>query len=125
MADDRRDVLRAEERRRAALVAVDMATLDALFADDLIHVHSTGLIHDKAQLLRHIEANRAFLAIERGDLAVRLYGDIAIMTGPMTNRMRRGSDGTALLDGTVTQVLRRQGGEAWRFVSFHFTLGKG
>ena len=122
MADDHRAVLEAEERRRAALVAVDIPALDALFADDLVHVHSNGLVHDKAQLLRHVEANRAFVAIERRDLNVRLCGDVAILTGAMTNRMRRGEE-VAVLDGMVTQALRRDG-KTWRFMSFQFTLKK-
>ena len=124
MADDRRLVLDAEDRRRAALVAVDIAALDALFAPELVHVHSTGLVHDKAALLRHIEANRAYISIERRDLSVRLHGDFAILVGRMINHMRRGGGEIVMLDGMVTQVLRREDG-AWRFISFQFTLGSG
>lgn len=53
-----------EDRRRRALVAVDLAELDALFADDLVHVHSTGLTQDKPALLAHIDRKRGFLAVD-------------------------------------------------------------
>ena len=122
--DDRAAILAVEDRRCAALIAVDMPALDALFAADLIHVHSTGLVHDKPRLLRHIEANRAYVSIERRALIVRSYDATAILTGAMTSHMRRGAGEIAMLDGMVTQVLRREDG-IWRFVSFQFTLGTG
>jgi hypothetical protein len=114
-------VLEAEDRRRVALVAVDIPVLDALFADDLVHIHSTALVHNKAQLLRYIEERRAFIRIDRGPLAVRIAGDIAVMTGTLVNHMR--ADGKEFtLRGMVTQVLRREGA-AWRFINFQLTVG--
>ena len=120
-SDDSNAILEIERRRRAALVAVDLDELDRLFAEDLIHVHSTGMKHTKTELLRHIEQKRAFLAIDRGDLQIRVEGPIAVITGTMTNRMRS-RDGKAeiLLHGFVTQVLRRND-EGWQFISFQLT----
>ena len=119
--DERGAVLEAERRRQAALVVVDLAELDTLFADDLTHIHNTGLVHDKAQLLRHIDRKRAFISVTRGPLNVRLYGDIAVMAGPMTNRMRsKDENGEIVLEGFVTQVLRRSE-EGWKFINFQLT----
>ena len=120
-SDDSNAILEIERRRRAALVAVDLDELERLFAEDLIHVHSTGMTHTKAELLRHIEQKRAFLAIDRGDLQIRVEGPIAVITGTITNRMRS-RDGKAeiLLHGFVTQVLRRND-EGWKFISFQLT----
>ena len=119
--DERGAVLEAERRRQAALVVVDLPELDRLFADDLTHIHSTGLVHDKAQLLRHIDRKRAFISVTRGPLNVRLYGDIAVMTGPMTNRMRsKDENGEIVLEGFATQVLRRSE-EGWKFINFQLT----
>ncbi len=119
--DERGAVLEAERRRQAALVVVDLAELDRLFADDLTHIHSTGLVHDKPQLMRHIEQKRAFISVTRGSLNVRIHGDIAVMTGPMTNRMRaKDGNGEIVLEGFVTQVLRRSK-EGWKFINFQLT----
>jgi ketosteroid isomerase-like protein len=114
-------VLEAERRRQQALVAVDIAALDDLFADDLVHIHSTGLVHTKAQLLRHIEHRRAFVSVERGPLEIRINGNIAVMTGHMINRMRAQEGGhEVVLDGFVTQVLR-DSSDGWKFINFQLT----
>ena len=42
-----------EAARRDALVASDLDALAELMTDDLVHVHTTGNVHDKAQLLNH------------------------------------------------------------------------
>jgi ketosteroid isomerase-like protein len=113
-------VLVTEDRRRAALVELDLATLDHLFADDLVHIHSTGLRHDKPALLAHIERRRAFLAITRGPLDVRIEGNLAVVVGPVANRMRTENGGETMLLGIVTQVLRREP-TGWRFIHFQLT----
>jgi ketosteroid isomerase-like protein len=114
-------VLEAEALRQQALIDVDMATLDALFAEDLTHVHTTGLLHDKPAIMRHIESRRAFIALKRGPLDVRVHGDMAVLVGSMTNRMRHPDGHEVVLDGVATQVLRREAGH-WRFIAFQFTL---
>jgi uncharacterized protein (TIGR02246 family) len=121
-AQDRAAIAALEQRRQAALIAVDLAALDELFADDLIHVHSTGLMHDKAALLRHIERKRGFVAIERGPLVIRIVGDVAVMTGPLINTMRApDGEGETTMHAFVTQVLRRFE-TGWRFTHFHLTI---
>jgi len=120
MSDDRTEILAAEDKRIRALVDLDMPTLDSLFADDLVHIHSTGLVHDKPAILAHIERNRAFRNVERGELKLRLYGDVALLSGPIINHME--SEGrTFKLIGIVTQALRKEQGR-WRFIHFQFTL---
>lgn len=118
-AEIERAILDAEDRRQAALVAVDLPTLGELFAEDLIHIHSNGLVHDKAQLLHHVEQRRSFRRIDRGPLTVRVAGNTALLLGAMTNHMT--IDGVArVLEGVVAQVLRRDV-DGWRFVLFQFT----
>lgn len=119
--DDASEVLETEAARQAALIAVDMAKLDLLFADDLIHVHTTGLVQDKPALMKHIETRRAFIDLQRPPLDVRVHGDVAVLIGPMTNRMRHPDGHEVVLDGVATQVLRRDAGR-WRFIAFQFTL---
>jgi ketosteroid isomerase-like protein len=117
------DILAVEEQRQKALVDLDMTTLDALFAEDLVHVHSNAMVHGKAELLAHIERNRAFVKISRPRLDVRTCGECAILAGPMTSLMRIPGGSHVHLAGWVTQVLRRDAG-AWRFIAFQFTLEK-
>jgi ketosteroid isomerase-like protein len=120
--DVKAQILEAEQLRQTAVVAIDLVALDQLFADDLVHVHSTGLVHSKEELLQHIDRKRGFLSIERGPLNVRVEGDVAVMTGPIVNRMR-GKDGAGdiVMHGFVTQLLRRSP-RGWQFTNFQLTL---
>ena len=115
------ELLAVEERRQQALIAVDLDVLDALFDDTLVHIHAPGLTHDKTQLLEHTATRRAYLDIARGPLNVRVLGDVAVMTGPITNRLRTADGGERTLAGVATQVLHRDDGGRWRFVSFQMT----
>ena len=52
---------------------------------------------------------------------MRVIGDVAVVTGPITNRMRAPGGGELSLSGEVTQVLRRTGSGEWTFISFQMT----
>lgn len=117
----RAELLAVEERRRQALIDGDIAALDELFEDSLVHIHAPGLVHDKAHLLEHVAARRAYLDMWRGELNMRVSGDIAIVTGELTNRMRAPGGGERTLAGPVTQVLHRGADGQWRYVSFQMT----
>ncbi|MCS5713147.1 nuclear transport factor 2 family protein [Herbiconiux sp. CPCC 205716] len=113
-------VLETEARRIRALIDGDVAALDELYDDSLVHIHAPGLVQNKIQLLEHVAVRRAYLDITRGELTVRVFGDVAVVTGPMLNRLRTAEGGERTVDGVVTQVLRRNGAD-WRFVSFQMT----
>jgi ketosteroid isomerase-like protein len=110
-----------ERRRRHALVAADLSTLDELFDDTLVHTHAHGITHSKTELLEHTAKRRPYLDITRGELLIRLIGDVAVVTGPLTNLLRAPGGGERTLTGVATQVLRRDGSGGWRFVSFQMT----
>lgn len=116
-------VVEAEQQRCKALVEVDLTTLDELFDDELMHVHSTGMVHGKRELLEYIAARHAFIRCERGDLRVKLYADIAVLTGTIRNIMRApGAAEPIQMDGIAVQVLRYDAENArWRFIHFQFT----
>jgi Domain of unknown function (DUF4440) len=116
------DEIRATENKRIrALIDVDMETLQSLFSDRLAHIHSNAIVHSKDELLSYVEQRRAFIAIERGPLNIDVCGDMAVMTGRMTSRMRS-EDGEVTLSGMVTQVLCLEAG-VWRYINFQFTKG--
>lgn len=120
-SDEREQILSAESARQRALIEGDVSALDALFDESLVHIHAPGVVHDKAMLLEHTATRRAYLEITRGELNVRVFGDIAVITGPITNRLRNPDDSERVLAGEVTQVLRRGEEGDWRFLSFQMT----
>lgn len=117
----REAVLAVERQRQAALIAKDLDALDAMFDDALVHVHAPGEVHSKALLLEHVATRGVYLEITRGELRVRVVGDIAVVTGPITNRMKAPGGGERTLSGEVTQVLRRTDDGGWKFLSFQMT----
>ena len=111
-----------EGARRVALITGDSAAFAEILADDLIHVHTTGSVHGKTELLHHAIVFLEFFDIERGPLDIRFIGpDAAVMTGSMTNTVRRRGHGEHVrVDAFVTQVWIKQS-NTWRVVRFHAT----
>lgn len=116
------ELISRENERREALIADDMNRLADLVSDDLVHVHTTGMVHGKADLLKHAGGFLQFIDVQRGTLLIRPIGnDCAVMTGSMTNIVRRrGFDESVTVQAYVTQVWERQEG-TWRIRSFHAT----
>lgn len=118
-ADTERQILELERCRGEALVQRDLATLQELLTDDLVHVHSTGQQMDKAELLHYVMSELQFITVTRADLKVRVRGDVAVMTGRMRNSMRRHDHPDVVTaDALVTQVWVRNG-SSWRQSNFH------
>jgi hypothetical protein len=76
------EVVRLEERRWAAMIAKDTATLGDLFAEEMSYTHSNALVDTKASYLKAID-ERIFdyQAVERTDTDARRVGDTVLLTG--------------------------------------------
>lgn len=76
-------VLEHEDARFAAMVAADAAAMGSWFAEDLLYVHSTGLVEDRLQLIDSIASGRAkYVAVTPADReVVRLAADAALVRG--------------------------------------------
>jgi ketosteroid isomerase-like protein len=115
------EILALDEQRRAALIAGDFATLDRLLADDLVHVHGTGLPDCKAHYLQDLRETFEFVAISRGETQVRVYGDAAIVTGPMLHKVRLKTDGKLVeMAAYGTQIWERRS-DGWKLVFYQAT----
>jgi nitrate reductase assembly molybdenum cofactor insertion protein NarJ len=108
-----------EARRGAALVERNRSQLEALFSSDLIHIHSTGIQMNKSELIDYAMNVLEFLSVTRSELVVKVYGEVAIMTGRMRNTMRRADQPEPVTaDALVTQVwILAQ--DSWRQSHFH------
>lgn len=73
---------RAEDARYAAQTGDDFAALERLIGDDLVYIHSSALVDNKAT---YIEAQRngtvKYKTMKRSDVTVRTYGCMALITG--------------------------------------------
>lgn len=75
------DQIRQIERERlASLVAVDLATARRLHADDFQLINPVGVAISKTEYLSQLESGQLdYRAWEAGEIAVRLYGDAAVI----------------------------------------------
>jgi hypothetical protein len=111
-------VLAAEERRCAAIAAEDWAALDAVVAEEFTYTHSTGTTEDKATWIAGIRKRRR--AVEHDRLAVRGYGDVALLSGTSVYRYAEPFRGDSHY-GSRLDVLQAwvQGPQGWRIVAQH------
>lgn len=127
---DESDLVELETARCAAISACDLETLSDMLRDDYIHVYGGGLSSGKQGWIEHIaEVPRI---PERKELQVRVYGDTAVLTGKMINRIRPSDDAKPSdaigkrvpvkedVQAFATQVAIRENG-VWQFCSFQMT----
>jgi ketosteroid isomerase-like protein len=113
------ELIALEARRNGALVANDMASLGAMLADDLTYVHASGKLDTRATLLASIGRDYSYLESERGELSVRVYGDVAVMTGPAKFLLKVATKPDPIaVPCNITQVWVRQSG-AWKLAAYH------
>lgn len=113
------EVIALETRRGDAIGSGDLDALTDVLADDYLHVLAPGTILDKAgyvELIRNGPRRPV-----RGDLAVRIHGDAAVVTGELTNNIGAPDDIRRVIPAFCTQVAVRQADGQWRFVSYILT----
>ncbi len=114
-------MLAADARRIAALVAKDLATVDALTAEDYTHVETNGGRRDKAgflALLRQPEFRFVRWTIDEN--TVRVFGDVAVVTGSYRNVTRNAQGEQPEKHARHLRVWVRTNG-AWRNVAHQAT----
>ncbi|MET0970632.1 MAG: nuclear transport factor 2 family protein [Tardiphaga sp.] len=114
------DIQDLEERRRAAMIAADVAALDALCADELSYTHSNAAVDGKADYIAKV-ANGYFdyHALTFSDQQIRLVGDVALVTGRMTGDIVMGGQ-PRKLNGQTTVIWIKSAGR-WQMLAFQST----
>lgn len=114
------EALMAEDARYAAQTARDFAAMQRLFADELVYIHSSGVVDDKAAF---IEAQRSeavvYRAMKRSDVAARVYGSVAILTG--RGRFEVTLKGEDRIAEVMFHSIWVKRGSGVQFVSWHAT----
>ncbi len=116
---DQTAVIALETARAAAIANKDFAALGAVLADDYMHIYGGGTTTTGRDA--YVKAVQAAPRVPtRGPLTARIYGDVAVLTGDLFNRIEYPGKPTTILDTYVTQVAHRVNGK-WQFVSFQIT----
>jgi ketosteroid isomerase-like protein len=116
-------VLAADARRRAANVAKDVATLEQLLTPDFTYTHNTGFREGREPYLARIRnAQVDYVAMDRLDAKVRVYGDVAVVDGLASMTYRNPPGGPEHTVRTLyTAVWVLQAGQ-WRIAAYASTL---
>jgi uncharacterized protein (TIGR02246 family) len=115
------DIHALEDRRCKAQVAKDVATMNELFADDLIYTHSNAFVDNKQSYIDGIVAKKwDYKAIERPVENIRVSGDTALVTGQIRITLGNPDGTTRTINGRYLNVwLKRQG--KWQFSAWQST----
>jgi ketosteroid isomerase-like protein len=110
-----------EAKRTAAMVKADVASLATLLGDDLSYVHSSGVTDTKASFIGLLKSgDLKYRSIAESDVKVRVYGDLALLTGRALMVSKRATQDEASHDLYFTSVWAKTGG-AWHFVAWQST----
>jgi hypothetical protein len=115
--DEQAELLELERRRCAAISAGDIEALSALLSDDYVHVHMTAAVDDRAGHLQGVAKRPR--TTTRGEIQVRIYGELAVLTGELTNHMLVEHEARTIRAYCHQVAVQRDG--MWRFVSIQLT----
>ena len=120
MAANGQTVIELDKKRMQAMAAKDVATLEALIADDLIYTHSSARLDTKRSLIEGMTSGKTvYTAVEPWDVKAQDLGDTVVLTG--TCQIKVTSNGTANAFGVrFTDVYARRDGR-WQMVTWQST----
>jgi len=73
---------RAEDARYAAQTTNDFAAMEKLIGDDLVYIHSSSVLDDKAAYIESMRSGTVkYRVMRRSEVKVRTYGCLALISG--------------------------------------------
>jgi ketosteroid isomerase-like protein len=118
MAEDIAPVVAAEERRRAAMNANDAEALAPLLSDELIYIHSNGLVDDRAAYLARVKNGPGhYQKLTVTNFRVRRDGAIAICDGAANFEYVPPKGEVIRVKAHFLAVWKLEGG-AWRLAAY-------
>jgi hypothetical protein len=82
MANNAETVIDLDKKRMQAMSEKDIATLEALLADDLIYTHSSARLDTKQSLIANMKSGATvYSSIEPSDVRAQDLGDAVVLTG--------------------------------------------
>ena len=111
----KKEVIKFEDERNAAILKHDTATLDRMYADEITWTMSNGDLLNKSQVLANIgSGNQLLSSISHHDRAWHVYGDTVVETATSSSTERyRGNNIT--VPRRFTNVYVKRNGE-WKLI---------
>ena len=77
-----KEILELEDKRFAAMIAKDFEALDKMVHGELLYTHSSGVVDTKTGWLDSMRSGKVrYRKVTCGDRKVRLFADMALVTG--------------------------------------------
>ena len=120
MAGNGQTVVDLDRKRMQAMAKKDVATLEAVLADDLIYTHSSARLDTKRSLIdAMVSGATVYTACEPTDVKAQDLGDTVVLTG--IAQIKVVSNGTPNAFGVrFTDVYAKRGGN-WQMVTWQST----
>jgi ketosteroid isomerase-like protein len=120
MAANGQTVIDLDRKRMQAMAAKDVATLEAVLADDLVYAHSSARLDTKRSLIDAMMSGATvYTGIEPSDVKAQDLGDAVVLTG--IARIKVVSNGTPNAFGVrFTDVYAKRNG-GWQMVTWQST----
>jgi ketosteroid isomerase-like protein len=116
-----REIRDLEGQINAAVVSGNLQVFERLLADDFTHTNHTGVYRTRAQwLANHKPGQSPYDAYDVDDLAIRVYGDTAVVTARTTPKGRDSKGKPITGQYRYLRVWARREGQ-WRAVAFQGT----
>ena len=120
MAGNEQMIIELDRKRMVAMAEKDVATLNALLADDLVYTHSSARLDTKQSLIgAMVSGATVYSSVEPSDVVAQDCGDAVVLTG--VARIGVSSGGKAMKFGVrFTDVYTKRGGQ-WQMVTWQST----
>jgi ketosteroid isomerase-like protein len=120
MADNGPMIIELDRKRMTAMAEKDIATLNAVLADDLIYTHSSARLDTKQSLIGNMESgSTVYTSVVPSDVQAQDLGDTVVLTGSCKISVNAG--GRANSFGVrFTDVYARRNGK-WQMVTWQST----
>ena len=121
-AEQQREIEVLEQREADAMLGADVATLQTLWADDMVVNSTANMIAGKKLLLELVQNGQLKLRIyERRPVRISVFGDLVVSTGNEISQLMGGTvAGFKLFTSYMNVWMKRDG--SWQLLSRHVGL---
>ena len=120
MAGNGQAIVDLDKKRMQAMAKKDVATLEAVLADDLVYTHSSARLDSKRSLIdAMVSGATVYTGVEPSDVKAQDLGDTVVLTG--VAQIKVVSNGTPNAFGVrFTDVYAKRNG-SWQMVTWQST----
>src|SRR5215475_7310806 len=120
MADNAGMIIELDRKRMTAMAEKDVATLNAVLADDLIYTHSSARLDTKQSLIGNMESGATvYTSVEPSDVKAQDLGSAVVLTGSCRIGVMSGGRPNSF-SVRFTDVYANKGGR-WQMVAWQST----